>query len=183
MEDLSLHILDIAENSITAGAGHITIVVREETARDLLTVEISDDGEGMPAAVVEQATDPFYTTRTTRKVGLGLALLNEAAVAANGTVNVRSTPHLGTTVTATFQLSHVDRKPLGRLADTITALIAARSDINVSYERERDGRSFAFDTREIRDRLDGLPLNSVRTLNFIRDYLSQEEEHIVSEQA
>lgn len=178
MEDLSLHILDIAENSIAAGADKISIVVQEDVARDLLTIEITDDGKGMSEAALEKASDPFYTTRTTRNVGFGLALLREAAVMANGRLEIRSIPHRGTTVYATFQLSHIDRKPLGKMADTITALLATRSDIDISYRHEREGEILQFDARELRERLDGLPLNTVKTLNFLNKYLSQEEEHL-----
>jgi anti-sigma regulatory factor (Ser/Thr protein kinase) len=176
MEDLSLHILDVAENAITAGAENISIVVQEDVARDLLTIEITDDGKGMGEDALEKASDPFYTTRTTRKVGLGLALLREAAAMANGQVEIQSAPNRGTTVRATFQLSHIDRKPLGKIADTITALLATRSDIDISYTHEREGGILRFDTRELRRRLDGLPLNTVKTLNFLNNYLNQEED-------
>jgi anti-sigma regulatory factor (Ser/Thr protein kinase) len=178
MEDLSLHILDVAENAITAGAENISIVVQEDVARDLLTIEITDDGKGMGEDALEKASDPFYTTRTTRKVGLGLALLKEAAAMANGQVDIRSAPNRGTTVRATFQLSHIDRKPLGKMADTITALLATRSDINISYRHEREGGILQFDTKELKRRLDGLPLNTVRTLSFLNKYLNQEEDNL-----
>jgi sensor histidine kinase regulating citrate/malate metabolism len=178
MEDLSLHILDVAENAITAGAENISIVVQEDVARDLLTIEITDDGKGMGEDALEKASDPFYTTRTTRKVGLGLALLKEAAAMANGQMDIRSAPNRGTTVRATFQLSHIDRKPLGKMADTITAMLATRSDINISYRHEREGGILQFDTKELKRRLDGLPLNTVRTLSFLNKYLNQEEDNL-----
>ena len=139
MEDLSLHILDVAENAITAGAENISIVVQDDVARDLLTIEITDDGKGMGEDALEKASDPFYTTRTTRKVGLGLALLKEAAAMANGQVDIRSAPNRGTTVRATFQLSHIDRKPLGKMADTITALLATRRHQHFLSARARRG--------------------------------------------
>ena len=178
MEDLSLHILDIAENAIDAGADHISIVVREDIVRDTLAIEITDDGKGMSQDALGKASDPFYTTRTTRKVGLGLALLREAAAMANGQVDIESAPHQGTTVRARFQLSHIDRKPLGKMADTITALLAAREDLNIFYRHERNGGIVQFDTRELRMRFAGLPLNTVTALSFLNTYLNQEEDNL-----
>jgi anti-sigma regulatory factor (Ser/Thr protein kinase) len=176
MEDLSLHILDIAENSIAAGARNIVITLAEDAARDLLTVEITDDGKGMAAEAVERASDPFYTTRTTRRVGLGLALLREAAAAANGSMEIRSVPNAGTSIKATFQLSHIDRKPLGNLVETITSLLMSRSEINVRYVHSRGENKVVFDTKEIRDELGSLALNSAKAISVIRGFLNQEED-------
>jgi anti-sigma regulatory factor (Ser/Thr protein kinase) len=175
MEDLSLHILDIAENSIAAGAHNLSITVHEDVSRDTLRIEITDDGNGMSPEIAEQAADPFYTTRTTRRVGLGLALLREAATMANGAMEIQSTPGFGTTVTATFQLRHIDRKPLGQMAETIMALIAASAQIDVLYTHSRDGKRIVFDTKEVRNELAGIPLNSVEALSIIREHLTQEE--------
>ena len=179
MEDLSLHILDVAENSIHAGATHIVILIRESSVDDTLTVEIEDNGEGMTSEEMAKASDPFYTTRTTRKVGLGLSLLDQAAKAANGTFEIESRPGLGTRVCATFQLSHVDCKPIGNMADTITALLAQRPDIDITYHHERGGQGLSFSTKEIRRQLDDVPVNSAASLNFIRQYLAQEEDNLV----
>jgi anti-sigma regulatory factor (Ser/Thr protein kinase) len=175
MEDLSLHILDIAENALTAGARNLSIEVQEDHSADLLTVAIADDGRGMSSEIAARAADPFTTTRTTRKVGLGLALLREAAVAAGGGLEIRSSPGKGTTVTATFRLGHIDRKPLGSMAETILALLAAPGQVEIVYRHARDGRVVAFDTKEIRRRLEGLPIHSTEVLRFVRDYLTQEE--------
>jgi len=185
MEDLSLHILDIAENSINAGASTIGIFIREDSARNVLTVEITDDGKGMDPSAVKSATDPFYTSRTTRRVGLGLPLLAEAARAAHGHMDIQSTPGMGTRIAATFELDHIDRKPIGNMAETITTLLAGQPEIDVTYRHERDGVSVSFSTREIRQRLGSLPVNSAQVLNFIKDYLDQEENslsHHASEQ-
>jgi anti-sigma regulatory factor (Ser/Thr protein kinase) len=176
MEDLSLHILDIAENSITAGAGTIAITICEDSARDLLSLEITDDGRGMEPGVAEGAADPFYTTRTTRRVGLGLALLQEAATAANGTLTIRSAPGAGTTIRATFQLGHIDRKPLGAMADTVAALIATHDGIDILYRHHRDGKSFVFDTKEIQRQTGGASLATTAALSVIREHLKGEEQ-------
>ena len=179
MEDLSLHILDIAENSLNAGATNVHIAITEDAREDLLTIEVTDDGQGIDTQTSDHAADPFYTTRTTRRVGLGLPLLDEAARAANGSISITSVPGKGTRVTATFQLSHIDRKPLGRMADTITAIIASRPDVDVSYRHERAGTSVVFNTKEIKERFEGLPLKSTRVLGFIREYLTQEENDLL----
>jgi anti-sigma regulatory factor (Ser/Thr protein kinase) len=176
MEDLSLHILDIAENSIAAGARNLGIIVREDHSEDLLRVEITDDGKGMSPEVAEKAADPFSTTRTTRRVGLGLALLHEAAVTANGAMEIHSVLGRGTTITATFQLSHIDRKPLGRMAETIMALIASSAGVDILYTHSRDGKTVVLDTKEIRRQLAGIALNSVEALSVIREHLIQEED-------
>lgn len=175
MQDLSLHILDIAENSIAAGARLITILLREDPVSDLLTLEITDDGRGMSAEEVRQAVDPFVTTRTTRRVGLGLALLRQAAREAGGDLEIRSSPGQGTTVVTTFQLGHVDRKPLGEIADTVTALLAAAGSVEIRFEHFREGKTVMFDTREARAQLGDLPLDSAEALRFVREYLHQEE--------
>jgi len=175
MEDLSLHILDIAENAVAAGARNLCIDVTEDLARDILSIVIADDGRGMSAEAVTRAADPFFTTRTTRRVGLGLALLREAATTANGSMEIHSAPGSGTTVRATFQLSHIDRKPLGSMAETIMALVAVAAEIDIHYTRTRNGRTIVLDTKEMRPQLDGTSLNSVGVLGIIRDYLNHEE--------
>lgn len=179
MEDLSLHILDIAENSLNAGAGDIRIVVKEDVRLDLLTLEVTDNGQGMDASLAANALYPFCTTRTTRRVGLGLPLLDEAAKAANGSMSISSIPGKGTTVTATFQLSHIDRKPLGRMADTITTIVARRPDVNIDYIHERSDEVIQFNTKEIKQQFPDLRLDAPQVLSFIREYLTQEEESLL----
>ena len=176
MVDLSLHILDVAENALAAGASRIAIRITEETNRDRMSIEIDDNGKGMEPATAARAADPFFTTRTTRRVGLGLSLLEAAAHAAEGTLQVRSVPGAGTNVVATFQLSHIDRKPLGDIAATIAMLLAGKPDLDLRFIHERDGRTIRFTTEECRKYLGGYPLGSVDTLKFIREYIAQEEE-------
>jgi len=178
MEDLSLHILDIAENSVTAGAKNIEIGIREDMNNDLLTLEITDDGKGLRSVSPEKAADPFQTTRTTRKVGLGLALLKQSATESNGALHIAAQPQRGTRVTATFQLSHIDRKPLGNIAETIITLIAGWPAVDIVFRHERDGLSLLLDTKELKRLLGDMPLNSPAALDFIRRYLHQEEESL-----
>jgi len=175
MEDLSLHILDIAENSVNAGARNITILVEEDTHLDRLTIEIGDDGKGMNAETVERAVDPFYTTRKTRRIGMGLPLLKEAAEMAKGRLEIRSVPNAGTTIRATFQLSNIDRKPLGNMAETITALLATESPVNIFYRHTRGGKAVVFDSQHVDNQLGDILLNSIEALSLVRTYLEQEE--------
>lgn len=129
MQDLSLHILDVAENSIRAGSRTIEIALDEDPARDLLTLTIADDGMGMGERERRAALDPFFTTKPGKRVGLGLSLLAQAAAQAGGTMTLESEKDAGTIVTATFRLSHVDRKPLGDVDQTLTCLRAAHPEI------------------------------------------------------
>jgi signal transduction histidine kinase len=158
MEDLSLHILDIVENSIAAMAKRIEIRIEEDQAKDLVTIEIKDDGKGMDEQTMEKALDPFFTTRpvlssaegTTRRVGLGLSLLAQAAKDSEGTFDLSSEPDKGTTVNATFRLSHPDCKPMGDIGQTIQVLVISHPEIDFLYEHKNDNSTYRFDTREVR---------------------------------
>jgi len=171
MEDISLHILDIAENSITAAASFIRISIIEESAKDLFTVEIEDNGRGMTDEFVQKILDPFCSTRTTRKVGLGLSLLAQSARETGGDIAVHSELNKGTIVTASFRLSHIDMKPLGNIADTVTTLIAGNPCTDILLHCARDGRRYLLDTREIRSALEDVPINSSEVLSAIRNDL------------
>lgn len=153
MRELSLHILDIAENGISAGADCIRILLEEARRADLLTIRISDNGHGMPAEKVEKLTDPFITSRTTRRVGLGLSLLAAAAERCEGKLKVKTAPGAGTEVEATFRYSHIDRAPVGDMAATITTLIMGNPQIDFVYTHIVDGKDFTMDTRELKAEL------------------------------
>jgi light-regulated signal transduction histidine kinase (bacteriophytochrome) len=150
LEDLSLHILDIAENSIAADATRIEIKVIEDVKNDLLTIEIADNGRGMDEDAVKRVLDPFFTTRKTRRVGLGLPLLAQAARESGGDIEIESAPHSGTRVKATFGYSHIDRKPLGDLEGTLMALIAGNPRIDFLYEHQKGDETIHLDTRELK---------------------------------
>jgi signal transduction histidine kinase len=150
MEDLSLHILDIAENSIAAMAKRIEIRIDEDQAKDLVTIEIKDDGNGMDEQTLKKVLDPFFTTRTTRRVGLGLSLLAQASRDSEGTFDLSSEPGEGTTVNATFRLSHPDCKPMGDIGQTIQVLVMSHPEIDFLYEHKNDNSTYHFDTREVR---------------------------------
>lgn len=173
MLELALHILDIAENSVRAGARTVTIEISEDPERDRFSFVIRDDGRGMEKAVLERAMDPFFTTKKVRRVGLGLPMLAEAAERAGGRFAIESQPGSGTRIEAEFQLSHIDRQPLGDLAGALTALIAGGGGVDVRFGYRRAERLFAFDTREIRETLGDLPIGQAAVLNWIRHYIEQ----------
>ncbi len=171
MEDISLHILDIVENSISAAATFIRISIIEETAKDLFTIEIEDNGRGMTDDFVQKILDPFCTTRTTRNVGLGLSLLAQSARETGGKIVIQSALNKGTVVTADFRPSHIDMKPLGNIADTVTTLIAGNPCVDILLHCACDGRSYGLDTREIRAALEEVPINASEVLSAIRNDL------------
>lgn len=152
MEDLSLHILDIVENSIEAKASKIRIKINEDIKRDLLTIEIKDNGKGMDEETLKKAIDPFYTTRSTRRVGLGLPLLAQATKESGGNFEIKSKAGKGTEIKATFQHSHIDRKPLGDINSTLTTLMIAHPEIDFIYEYQNAETKFSLDTSKIKFR-------------------------------
>lgn len=149
MEDLSLHILDVVENSIAAGASKIEILITEDQAENLLVVEINDNGRGMSQEILDKVLDPFYTTRTTRRVGMGLSLLAQSAEESNGKFEISSKEGSGTAVKATFQYDHIDRKPLGDLKSTFIALLTSYPDINFVYSHTDEEGEFVLDTNDL----------------------------------
>jgi len=168
VQDLSLHILDIVENSLAAGARRVEIRIREDLPADRMVIEIKDDGSGMDEAMVKQALDPFFTTKTTRRMGLGLPLLAEACRICNGELCLQSCPGKGTTVKATFQHGHIDRKPLGQMGDTLITLIVGHPEVELLYEHRKDGKVFSLDTREVKSDLGDIPLNAPQVVSALR---------------
>ena len=150
MEDISLHILDIVENSIVAKAKRIEIRVIEDIEENLFIVEIEDDGEGMDEATVKRVLDPFFTTRTTRKVGLGLPMLAQSAKESGGNIEISSQVGKGAKVKATFQYNHPDRRPLGDMKATLMTLISSHPEIDFVYEHKRGEEVLRLDTRDIK---------------------------------
>lgn len=146
MEDLSLHILDIAENSVAAGASRLSIAVNENERRDILTIIVSDDGRGMSPEEMERALDPFYTTKG-KATGLGLPFLAMAAEQSGGRLRLASTPGAGTRVVARFRHGHVDRPPLTKMAETVMMLVFGHPEVAIRFRQRRNGRDFRFDSR------------------------------------
>ncbi len=172
MNDLAMHILDIVQNSISAGAKNIWIEVLVSVARDLLSISIRDDGKGMSPEMIAKVTDPYCTTRTTRKVGLGLPLFRQTAEQAGGSLSIESTIGVGTTVTAKFGLSHIDRPPMGDLANAYVLLLGANPDINLILHYITDENDFSISTKELDEALEGLPLNDPQVMKLIYEMIS-----------
>ena len=175
MRELSLNVLDIAQNSLSAGATLVEITVTEDTAADQLTIVIKDNGRGMTGEQVRRVSDPFYTTRTTRKVGMGIPLFRMAAEMAGGGLEIQSEPGKGTCVQADFTLSHIDRMPLGDMTGTISALIRLNPTVDFLYRHQRDGREAVLDTRELRQVLEGVPLDTPDVMEWIEGSLTEQE--------
>lgn len=173
MQDLSLHILDVAENSIKAQAHRIEIKIDENQEQDLFSLEINDDGVGMDAEMAERALDPFFSTKTTRRIGLGLPLLAEAARTANGHFNLESEPGKGTKVKATFQASHIDMKPLGDITQTLVTLIMGHPEVDILYWHKCNHELYSLDTVEVKDQLDGIPISSPEVIQFLKNYIKE----------
>lgn len=173
MRELSLHILDIVQNSLAAGATLIEIRVDEDEGRDRLTIEIKDNGCGMDQETVERALDPFMTSRTTRKVGLGLPLFAAAAERCGGSLTICSRPGRGTTVTANFIYSHLDRAPLGDMVSTVVSLITANGSVDFVYSHIKNGCSFTLDTRPMRQILAGIPFTNPTVLEWLTEYIKE----------
>lgn len=171
MRELSLHLLDIAENSINANAKKIIIVVSEDSRLDLLQMSVDDDGRGMSPEMVAQVTDPFVTTRTTRKVGLGIPLLKSAAEACNGSLKISSTLSVGTSLFVEFQRSHIDRMPIGDLITTILQLVISNPQVNWVFEYRFNKNSAVFDDALIKQELGDVPMTEPAILNCLRDML------------
>jgi anti-sigma regulatory factor (Ser/Thr protein kinase) len=173
VRELSLHILDVLENAIEAGAAQITLTIEEDTALDLLSLTVRDNGQGMPPELAARVLDPFVTTRQTRHVGLGLPLLAAAAERTGGRVEVDSTPGAGTVVHATFGLRHWDRAPLGDLPATLLSVLLAQPPVEIVYEHRVDGREFGFSSAEARQMLGDVPLSHPQVCAWLREYLQE----------
>lgn len=173
MPEISLNILDVAENSTRAGASLITITVHTDTVSDRLAITIADNGCGMTAKQVAQVTDPFFTSRTTRKVGLGVPFFQYAAQSTGGSFSIESQPGVGTTVTAVFVLSHIDRMPLGDITSTIHTLIVYHPESDFIYHYIYDEASFTLDTREFREVLGNIPFDTPEISAYIKEYLTE----------
>lgn len=181
--DLCQHILDIYENSVKAGAGLVNVDIVEDFQRDRLVITIADNGRGMDAEMVRRISDPWITTRTTRKVGLGIPFLKQTAEMCGGDFALQSTPGEGTRTQATFQHSHIDRPPLGDLVATLTCMIVGYPETDLVFHHrvihpqtggEPEAREFTLDTREIRAVLgDDVPLSDPGVLRFLRTQLEE----------
>lgn len=181
MEDLALHILDIAQNSIEAGATALDIELAEDLAADQFVIEVRDNGPGMDPEALARATDPFFTTRKTRRVGLGLPLLAEAARAAGGELSVDSKPGSGVRVSATFRHGHIDRAPLGDIETTLMVLVAGHPELRLRFRHRVAAREFELDSGDLLAALDGAELGSPEGLALLRETIRRGEAGLARE--
>ncbi|MBR4116916.1 MAG: sensor histidine kinase [Clostridia bacterium] len=182
MKELSLNILDITENSVKAGAT-LTEISIDETADDIIFT-ITDNGHGMTKEVLETVLNPFYTTRTTRKVGMGLPLLKLAAEQTGGSLEI-SSRHIdefpdnhGTTVKTVFCKNHIDCAPLGDVVETVKTLIQGHPVTDFLFVHKKQGKEVRLDTRELRVVLEGVPLNTYEVIKWIEEYLKEQYSEI-----
>ena len=174
MDELSLNILDIAQNSISAEATLVEIDVDENSSSDRIIIRVKDNGKGMSEDFLKDVHNPFITTRTTRKIGLGISFLKEAAEITGGSVEIESKLGIGTTITATFVMSHIDRQPIGNLTETIITLASLNPDIDFNIRYIVDGNEFLFSTQEVKTLLgEDASLNSPSIIKFLTEYVSE----------
>jgi anti-sigma regulatory factor (Ser/Thr protein kinase) len=174
MFELALHILDLVQNSVAAGASIVIITIKIDAGADLLTISIKDDGCGMDDALKRRVTSPFATTRTTRKVGLGIPMFKQCAEMCAGRFCLKSQAGEGTELTASFRASHMDLPPLGDIKGTMLALIAGNPETPEFVLRyAQDDQAFDFDTRPIREALGGAPLAGPEIFAWLDGYLTE----------
>lgn len=173
MTELALNILDIANNSLAAGAKHVDIAVTADTGHDLMEITLKDDGCGMDAEFLKNVIDPFATTRTTRRVGMGLPLFKMEAELTGGDFRIESKLDEGTEVYASFRLSHIDRPPLGDLAATVAVLVGGSPGVDFSLTYRRDGKEYRFDTAEIKEALGTEDISDRTTVSYLKEMLEE----------
>ena len=168
MIELSLHIMDIVQNSLTAGATRVEILIEESVEKDRLSIEIRDNGKGISPEMVSRVTDPFVTSRKTRPVGLGLSLFKEAAERCGGGMEVHSEMGRGTRVLVRFRLDHFDRAPLGNIGETMGVLITGNPRVDFVYEHRVEGNGYRLATSEMKKVLGSVPLADPAVFEFVR---------------
>ena len=178
MRELSLNVLDVAQNSITAGASLITLSVLEDYASDTLEISILDDGKGMSPEQLESVRDPFFTTRTTRKVGMGIPLFKLAAEQTGGKFDITSEVGVGTEVHALFKTDSVDFTPIWDMCSTVVMLITMNLDRDFIYRRSYGENEFTLDTRELKTILGEVPLDSPEVVEWLKGYITENEQNL-----
>lgn len=173
MKELSSHFLDIIENSLKACAGTVSLTINAHTEKDLLEVVIQDDGVGIDAETLQKVSDPFYTTRKTRKIGLGIPLFREACLACEGSFEIHSEVGKGTTIKAAFKISHIDRLPLGSMGETVVAVVC-----NVHFKRlvialSNNLEQFVLDTDQIKRIIEPVDITHPEVLCWLKHYVDE----------
>jgi hypothetical protein len=173
MKTLSLNILDIVQNSIRAKATEISIEIEESRSLDHFAITISDNGTGIPKEILANITDPFVTTRTTRKIGLGLSLLKYRANLTGGELKIDSEEGTGTVIKATFRYFHIDRQPLGDIAGVIMILLTAGNEISITYKHITENGEYIFSSKETKEYLEVNTLNDNALLPNIKSMINE----------
>ena len=171
MKDLSLHILDISENSSRAGASIVEVLLKRSVSADILTLRISDNGKGFESPK-KKSDDPYFTNKAGKRFGLGLPLLEQAATECEGTFSISRGQLGGAQIEATFKLSHIDLKPLGDIGATVAVFVGANAGMDLIYRYQSDSAEFVFDTRDLRKELDGLPLDVPQVVEYIKQEIN-----------
>ena len=179
MQELSLNLLDIAQNSIKAGATLIEITLFIDNNSERLTMSVKDNGCGMTEDILRRIADPFFTTRTTRKVGLGIPFLKMAAELTGGNLVIESEVGVGTEISAFFSLGHIDMMPIGDMASTISALMQMNPEIDFIYSVKNDADEFVADSREIKEILEGVPISTPSVAVFLREFIEENQKPIL----
>ncbi len=173
MKELSLHILDIIQNSVRAKATVIELTINEDLNNNIFEILVKDNGKGMTKELIEEVKNPFTTTRTTRKIGLGIPLLLEASQRCEGDLEIQSKEGVGTTLRAYFKHNHIDRAPMGDLVNTITMLILSSPEIRYIFTYSIKSNNFTMDTKEVEEILEGVPINDLTVIKWLEDYLNE----------
>ncbi len=175
MQELSLNILDIAQNSIVAGADLIEIGVVCDTDGKMMTITVKDNGKGMDRQTLARVENPFFTSRTTRKVGLGIPLFKMAAEQTGGSFHIQSRPGEGTTITAVFDTESIDFMPLGEVWDTFGILVQMNENIEFVYTAKKGREEFVCDTRALKEVMEGMPLTDVAVVQWIKEFIEENQ--------
>ncbi len=178
MQDFSMYCLDIAMNSVRANASEIKITLIDSEKEDCLSLCIEDNGNGMSDAQQRKVIDPFYTTRTTRKIGLGIAFFKSLADSCNGEFTLTSICNKGTLIKATAQKSHWDTPPVGNMPETVLTLIQTKDTIHWKFTFQSDLGLFILDTNEIKAILDDVSLTEPSILLWIKEYVTEQLENL-----
>ncbi|HOL05674.1 MAG TPA: ATP-binding protein [Syntrophorhabdaceae bacterium] len=173
MDDICAHITDVVANSVSAGAKKVFIFLEKSTIKNALHLKITDNGKGMDEETAKKVVDPFFSTKTGRKVGLGIPLLKGTAETCGGYFNLKSALGEGTEIDVFFTLDHPDLPPIGNLKDTILILTVSNPEVDFLFNIKNDVINFIFDTEEIKGLLDGVPINSPEVIKFLTNYLDE----------
>ncbi len=183
MNNLAMHIMDIVQNAIRAGGRFIVIKVDEQPQSNYLSITIEDDGSGIPEDIVQNITDPYVTTRNTRNVGLGLSLFKQSAEQSDGYINIDTKTNVGTIIKAVFMYDHIDRPPIGNIAETIVVLVTTNTAIDFLYEHNYNDKNYTFDSREIKEILQDTPFSAPGIYTFLKEMVAENVRVIQAEGA